>query len=405
MEQCRIVVTPTDRLRIIVLGYIVRGPLGGMSWHYLQYVMGLNRLGHDVYFVEDSDDYPSCYDPTRHVTDTDSTYGLQYAQSTFERVGLARRWAYHDAHTATWHGPCAEHMPTLCKGADLLLNISGANPLRPWLMEIPVRALIDTDPVFEQIRQLTLPERRELARQHTVFLSFGEGINRQGSPVPDDGLPWQATRQPIVLDAWPVTPGPAEGKFTTVMQWDSYPVQEYGGCRYGMKSDSFKVYMDLPKKVGPVLQLALGGSSAPRDLLRSKGWDLIDPLATTRDILAYQDYIRSSKAEFGVAKHGYVAGRSGWFSERSAAYLASGRPVLTQETGFSDWMETGSGVIPFSTPEEALWGIDEINSNYEFHCRAAREVAEEYFDARKVLPHLLDSALNKSQEVTRGSEE
>ena len=386
-----------ERLRIIVLGYIVRGPIGGMAWHHLQYVIGLARLGHEVYFVEDSDDYPSCYDPTRHTTDTDPTYGLEFAKQTFNRVGLGDRWAYYDAHTQRWHGPCKDGIREICETSDLLLNISGINPLRPWVMKIPVRVLIDTDPVFTQLRHLSDPSVRRQALKHTAFFSFGENIGSDISNVPDDHLPWQPTRQPIVLDAWHVTPGPEDGKFTTVMQWDSYTAQEYNGKRYGMKSESFGPYMDLPEKVGSIFELALGNPTAPGDLLRSKGWLLRDPLEVTKDPWTYQSYIKNSKAEFSVAKHGYVISRSGWFSERSAAYLASGRPVLVQDAGFSDWLKTGSGVISFNTIEEALFGIEDINNHYEFHCQAARGIAKEYFDADKVLSLLIERAMNPVQ--------
>ena len=141
-------ISASERLRIIVLGYIVRGPLGGLAWHHLQYVLGLVELGHDVIFVEDSDDYPACYDPARNVVDTDPSYGLDFTARTFERVGLGQRWAYYDAHTTRWLGPCAGQVLSLCASADLLLNLSGVNPLRPWLLQIPARALVDTDPVF-----------------------------------------------------------------------------------------------------------------------------------------------------------------------------------------------------------------------------------------------------------------
>jgi hypothetical protein len=381
-------------LRIVVLGYVVRCPLGGMAWHYLQYVMGLTELGHDVYFVEDSDDYPSCYDPARHVTDEDPTYGLAFAARSFERIGLADRWAYYDGHRTRWLGPGGSRMHEICATADLVLNISGANPLRPWLMQVPARALIDTDPSFEQIRQLTVPARRDRAAQHTAFFSFGENIGTPSSTVPEDGLPWLRTRQPIVLDAWPVTPGPAHGNFTTIMQWDSYPRREYDGRVYGMKSDSMQAYLDLPQRSGSVFELGLGTPTAPRALFRSHGWVVTNPLEATRDPWTYQDYIRQSKAEFSVAKHGYVVSRSGWFSERSACYLASGRPVLVQDTGFSDWLETGCGVVPFNTPEEALIGTEEIDRGYDAHCRGARDIAEEYFNARTVLSRLVEQAVN-----------
>jgi hypothetical protein len=387
--------SPGERLRIVVLGYIVRGPLGGLAWHHLQYVMGLARLGHDVYFAEDSDDFESCcYDPSRDVVDADPTYGLAFAEGAFRRVGLGERWAYHDAHTGRWHGPAAEYIREWSRGADLLLNLSGVNPLRDWWMNVPARALIDTDPAFTQIRHLTDPAARAAAARHTAFFTFAENVGRPGCTVPDDGFPWQPTRQPVVLDAWPVTPGPASGPFTTVMQWDSYAAREYGGRRYGMKSESFGPYLDLPGRVGAEFELAPGGDTAPRELLRARGWRIGDPIAITRDPWTYQDYLRGSRGEFTVAKHGYVVSGSGWFSERSAVYLASGRPVVVLDTGFTDWLPTGQGVLPFRTPEEAVAAVESVNRHYSDHCRAARALAAECFDARKVLPVLLEKALH-----------
>ncbi|MBD1810653.1 hypothetical protein NDA07_13965 [Microcoleus vaginatus DQ-U2] len=380
-------------IRIVVLGYIVRGPLGGLVWHHLQYVMGLAALGHDVYFLEDSDDYPSCYDPVRDIVDTNPTYGLGVLADTFARVGLGERWAYYDAHSSQWFGSCANCILEICSTADLLLNLSGVNPLRPWLMTIPYRALVDTDPVFTQLRHLYDPVANKQALAHTSFFSFGENINAPWCLIPQDGLPWQPTRQPVVLDAWAVTPGSVQGKFTTVMQWDSYRAREHAGQHYGMKSESFTPYINLPQQTNAIFELALGSASAPRELLANQGWLVRDSREPTKTPWIYQSYIQQSKAEFSVAKHGYVVSCNGWFSERSATYLASGRPVVIQDTGFSKWLETQAGVLPFNTPEEALAGIDEINRRYEFHCQAAREIAAEYFAASKVLPHLLERAL------------
>jgi hypothetical protein len=382
----------SSRLRILVLGYLVRGPIGGLAWHHLQYVLGLARLGHEVYFLEESEDYESCYHPATGQMNTDPAYGLRFAARVFGRLELADQWAYHDAHTRQWMGPCAHRMPGLCESAELLLNLSGVNPLRPWMLGVPVRALIDTDPVFTQIAHLTEPLRRARAQQHTVFFSFAENFGRPDCSVPEDGLAWQPTRQPVVLDAWPVTPGPAGGRFTTVMQWDSYPAREWNGVRYGMKSESFKAFFDLPARTGARFELVLGSPRAPRTALRENGWVLRGPHARAGDPWVYQRYLQRSKAEFSAAKNGYVVSRSGWFSERSTGYLASGRPVVVQETGFSRWLPAGLGLVPFSSPAEAVAGIESVDGHYAEHCRAARAIAEEYFDAGKVLSRLLDRA-------------
>jgi hypothetical protein len=387
---------PSDRLRIVVLGYIVRGPLGGLAWHHLQYFLGLAALGHDVHFLEDSEDYPSCSHPSRDSMSVDPSYGLQFAKRCFDRLGLGERWSYHDAHAGRWHGPEAAQIVEVCRRSDLVLNLSGVNPLRPWCLEAPARALVDTDPAFTQIRHLQDPAARQRALEHTAFFSFGENFGLPGCGTPDDELPWRPTRQPVVLDAWPVIPGPAWGKFTAVLQWDSYRARTHNGQRYGMKSDSFEPYWDLPRQAGPQFELTIGSASAPRQKLRDMGWAVRGPLEVTRDPWTYQDYLQRSRAEFGVAKHGYVVTRSGWFSERSAAYLASGRPVVIQDTGFSEWLPTGRGVLAFGTPEEALAAIDSVNCDYAAHCRTARALVEEYFDARKVLPRLIEQALERA---------
>lgn len=382
-----------DRLRIVVLGYVVRGPLGGLAWHHLQYVLGLARLGHEVVFLEDSDDYPACYDPEQDAVGTDAAYGLRFTDDAFRRLGLEGAWAYHDAHRGRWLGPAADRIVAFCRDADLLLNLSGVNPLRPWCERIGHRALVDTDPVFTQLRHLQDGAAREQAARHTAFFSFGERIGQGDAGVPDDGFPWRPTRQPVVLDAWPVTPGPRRGAWTTVMQWDSYPAREHRGRRYGMKGEAFLPFLDLPGRTAEHFELALGSASAPRELLRSHGWEVRDPREPTRDPWTYQAYLRASKGEWSVAKHGYVTARSGWFSERTAAYLAAGRPAVVQDTGFSELLPTGAGLLAFRTPGEALAGVEEVDRRYAFHARAAREVAEECFDARRVLPPLLERAM------------
>jgi hypothetical protein len=382
----------STRLRIIVLGYIIRGPIGGLVWHHLQYFLGLRDLGHDVYFIEDSDDYPACYDPSRDTVGVDPSYGLAIAAELFLAYGLEQRWAYFDAHRHTWLGPCAGDAESLCRSADLVLNLSGMNPIRPWLVDIPVRCLVDTDPVFTQVKHLTDHAALQAAQLHTSFFTFGENLPAGTARIPSDGLPWQATRQPIVLGCWEPTPGPLDGALTTVMQWDSYARREYGGCVYGMKSDSFTPYLDLPQRSGARFELAMGGPDQARELLESHGWHSRNPLLMIPDPWSYRDFISRSMAEFSVAKQGYWVSESGWFSERSAAYLASGRPVITQDTGFSQWLPTGLGLLSFNSPEEAVGAIENLKADYPRHCRSARELAEEYFDASAVLTALIERA-------------
>ena len=385
-------------MKILVLGYVVRCPLGGMAWHYAQYAKGLLELGHDVWFLEDSEDHLwSCYDPEKHEQGVDPSYGLGFATDFFSRLGFGERWAYHDAHSKQWLGPCAAGAIEHCRSADLFLNISGANPVRPWLEDVPHRVFIDTDPAFEQVRQLTVERRAERAAKHNAFFTFGENFGLPSCRIPDDGLPWQATRQPVVLSQWPVTPVPERASLTSVMQWDSYEEREHDGVSYGMKSKSFGEFFDLPQRVDVPFRLALGSKSAPRDEMRARGWSLHDPLEATRDPWRYQGFLQESLGEFAIAKHGYVVSRSGWFSERTANYLACGRPVVAQDTGFSDWMETGEGVFAVRDVEGAAAAIDTILEDPGRHGAAARRVAERYFDSSEVLTSLLERATAENQ--------
>ena len=396
---------PADRLRVLVTGYLVRRPVGGLAWHYLQYVLGLAELGHDVFYIEDSEDYPSCFDPSTRREDQagqsgepatferqtrDPSYGLTFVGAVFDRLGLPERWAYYDGHQREWLGPGAGRMPEICASADVVINVSNSISLRPWLRTVPVRILIDTDPVFGQLRHIHVPGWLERTLAHNVFLTYGENYQQAGCSIPVDGLPWRPTRQPVVLSRWPKIASPEKPRLTSVMSWKSYDAARDGDRRYGLKSDSFAAYLDLPGRVGCELQLAIDAGAEARATLKSHGWGIRDALAVTRDPWTYQEFIQASSAELGIAKQAYVSARSGWFSERSAVYLASGRPVIVQETGFSDWLNVDLAVLPFSSPEEAVGRIEELLRDYKAHESAAREVASEFFGAEKVLQEVLD---------------
>jgi hypothetical protein len=359
--------------------------LGGLVWHHFQYVYGLYLMGHDVLFVEDSDDYASCYNPETYQMSTDPSYGLDFISSVFSRYGLENKWAYFDFHAQQWYGRPEKEVLDFLQTADVLLNISGVNPVREWMMSIPRRVLIDTDPVFTQIRHLQDDKARRLAETHHLFLTFGENIGREDCTIPDDGFPWRATRQPIVMELWTPQEMKPGGKWTTVMQWDSYKTAVWNNHEYGMKSKSFELYLELPSMTDEVIELALGSESAPADRLEAKGWHIADPLLITRTPESYRHYILQSKGEWGVAKHGYVATYSGWFSERSAVYLASGKPVIVQDTGFSKNIKCGEGLFAFDDPDALPEIFDWVNGKYSFHCQRAREICGEYFDHRKVL--------------------
>ena len=329
--------------------------------------------------------------------DRDPAYGLAFAAGAFDRLGLAGRWAYYDGHSGSWLGPAAGLALDVCRSADVLLNVSCVNPLRAWMDHVPVRVLVDTDPVFTQIRHLSRPDAHAMAARHTAFFSFGENIGRPGCTIPPDGFPWQPTRQPIVMDAWTSSKGDRNGPLSTVMLWDSYPSAEYS--RNTVRHEGRFVWSvrrsarPVPRHVRAGRGMSDGCAGAPH-AARLDG----DRSAWAHPgSLDLPGFIRRSKAEFSVAKHGYVVSQSGWFSERSAAYLASGRPVVVQDTGFSRWLCADGGVLPFANAgDQALEQLEALNGSYDWHCRQARLAAEEHFNSADVLTRLLDAALDVS---------
>jgi hypothetical protein len=378
-------------MKIVVMGYIVRGPLGGSVWHHFQYVLGLRALGHEVLFLEDSDDFPGCYDPVKFEMTTDPSYGLDFISNTFDAFQLKENWAYFDAHTNSWYGKKKMEVFLFCREADLVLNLSGINPVREWWRQIPCRVFVDTDPAFTQVRHLTEHQPRALAAEHSHFFSFGENIGNDNCKVPDDGFKWAPTRQPIFPEAWTTGFSAAPDRWTTIMQWDSYKSRSFNDMTFGMKSLSFKEFEHLPCLMkNENFEIALGSENAPSEVLRTKGWAIVNPLITTKTPWTFQQYIAGSKGEWTVAKQGYVASNCGWFSERSCNYLVSGKPVITQETGFSSFIPSGKGILSFKNIEEAVAAVEEVNADYAMHCKEARNVIEEYFDAKKVLATLLN---------------
>lgn len=378
-------------MKIVLLGYIVRGPIGGLVWHHFQYALGLKLLGHDVLFIEFSENYPSCYNPITFELSKDPSYGLKFIDTIFSNYGLKGKWAYFDEHTNQWFGNSRQEVAEFSKDAEVLLNISGVNPLREEFQNIPIRAFIDTDPSFTQIRLLKDAVSRAMAKEHNVFFSFGENIGNNDCLIPEDQFSWIPTRQPVIPHLWNKDNMSQKGNWTTVMQWDSYKKAEWDGRIFGMKSTSFKPYFDLPKIINERFELALGSESAPRNELKAFGWIITNPAGVTKTPESYQKYISESKGEWSVAKEGYVSCNSGWFSERSAAYLMSGKPVVVQETGFSKNIETGEGLFSFKNLEDLKSIFNEVDRDYKFQCIRAREIALEYFHYEKVLKNLLVS--------------
>jgi hypothetical protein len=379
-------------LRIVVTGQMAQYPLGGVTWFYLHYVLGLARLGHDVWYFEDSGQWP--YNPSTDGLVEGCEYNVEYLDGVMTRFGLAGRWAYRFPWESQWFGLGEDERREVVETADLLVNVSGTLE-KPWEYRAARRlAYVDTDPVFTQVKLARgQDDFRKLVDAHDVHFTYGE---RDSDAVPDTGHRWLPTRPPVVISEWRTDAEPRD-VFTTVMNWTSHNSVEFGGVRFGQKDEEFREFIDLPGLVEPqALELALGSGKnqpPPRELLAHKGWRLVDPSDVCPDLDSFRTYTETSKGEWGVAKNGYVRGESGWFSERSARYLAAGRPVVVQETGFSDVLPVGEGILPFTTLDEAARAIGEVERDYDRHAVAARAIAEEHFDSDRVLARLVAEAV------------
>jgi hypothetical protein len=286
----------------------------------------------------------------------------------------------------------------MLRAADLLLNIGGVS----WLPEFNYsrrRALIDMDPLFTQLGRFGA----DILDDHHVHFSYGANIGQPGCTVPPGSVNWHPLAPPVVPELWDDlvadSPGPdgdsrRNAAYTTIANWSAYESITQNGKRYGQKDEEFLRIIDLPGRIKQTVEVALSGASPDiEERFRSAGWSISSAEEVSADLPTYQAYIAGSRGEFSVAKHAYVETRSGWFSDRSVCYLAAGLPVILQESGFSDWLPTGRGLMAFSSLDEAVSCIEKTDADYSRHRIAAREIAESAFHYRLVLGRLLDTAL------------
>jgi len=349
---------------------------GGATWAVLQYVLGLEQLGHEVFVVE----------PVGELRPETASY-FRNVLGTFD---LARRSALvAGSGTVSSSQDCLRRA---ARRADVLLNISGLLRDDSLVERIPVRIYLDLDPAFNQLWH---SEGIDVGFEgHTHFASVGRLIGR-GSQVASCGIEWIPMFPPVVLGRWPVAERVELDALTTVGNWRGYGSIERGGIRYGQKAHSLRRFMDLPRRVDERFALALAidaGEEADLAALAANGWELVDPRVVAGTPAAYQAFLQASKAEFGIAKEGYVVSRCGWFGDRSAAYLACGKPVLAQSTGFDEFLPVGAGLFSFAVADDVGVAVDELRRDYARHARAARAIAEEFLDSDRVLTDLLQAA-------------
>ncbi len=375
--------------RIVIAGYMIRHPLAGNLFAYFHYLLGLHRLGHQVVYVEESGWPSACYDPERGAYGDDPRSGLRAVHALLAEYGVNAPVCYVDRDTGRVEGASWAEVKRLLGAADLLLNIGGVC----WLPEFRLvrrRAFVDLDPLFTQVGRFGA----EALAEHHVHFSYGVNLGRAECTIPTGGLQWRPTVAPVVLDAWKSVPAPDDAPLTTVANWSAYGGVIYDGESYGQKDQEFVRLEDLPRCTTQRLELALAGAgSVATERLQAAGWSVCAAAAVSSNVSTYRAYIAGSRGELSVAKHAYVKTWSGWFSDRSVCYLAAGRPTILQDTGFTDWLPTGRGVLSFSTVDEAADSIARMNADYPAHCRAASDIAERVFSHDVVLPRLVETAL------------
>ena len=386
------------RKRIVIMGFMGSMPIAGVIWQHIHYIVGAQRLGHEVFFIEDSARLP--YNPeTFEVTD-EFDYAAKVLACLARDFDFKNRWAY-----------CARYLPgnptaglplkkirQLYREADAILNVCGTQEFNNDLLVSDRILYVESDPGVEQIKiDKRVKSTMEYLRRHRALFTFGENVGTKSFPVPTHGFKWLATRQPVVTGFWKTKRSPASAPvFTSVANWSTSGLKDisWRGERYlWSKSREFLRFVSAPAKAGETFELATNiKDSKTRTKFERNGWRLRCPLQMSVDYWLYRDYIQRSKGEFTVAKDQYVRLNTGWFSDRSACYLAAGRPVITQETGFTKNYGGKAGLLSFRSVGEIVDAVEEVNRDYANHSRAAYDIAREFFEAEKVLKSILDRA-------------
>ncbi len=373
--------------RIVVGSYLVQFPLGGyLSW-VLQWLLGFHQLGHDVTFVEKASWPDACFDPVQQVMSDDCSHGVRMLDAMMARFGMAGRWCFVDI-ASQYHGLSRPAIESVLDSADLFVDMGAHGSWLPEAQRAGLRVLIDGEPGATQIKMQKKLEAGETLPDYDFYYTVGLDVGTAAFASPSAGKPWRPIVDPVVMELFPVAPPPPDAPFTTVMSWQAHEPLAFRGQVYGQKDVEFMKFLDLPRLTGAPLEIAVSGN-VPRQHLQAAGWQIKDAHAESLTLNAFWQYIAGSAGEFSVCKNVYVATHSGFFSERAAAYLASGRPVVMQDTGFSRHLPCGRGLFAMRTVEEAAAAIDEIRAGYERHSAWARAVAAEHLATARVLPRFL----------------
>lgn len=385
---------PGSRGRIIVFGILFWYPLAGVTYQFLHYLLALRRLGYDPYYIEDSGRW--VYDPALNDLSPDASANVQAVAEVLETHGFGDRWAFRGRYPdGRCYGMTEAQILALYREADGFLNVTGAQEIHEELLQIPRRIYVESDPFASQVKVVN-GEAGTIAAldAHDAHFTFGENIGQADCGIPATRYAWLPTRQPVLVDLWRHTHPAAGAPYTTITTWHNKgkDVVFNGDRYYWTKDREFEHFLDLPRQRRGPFELAVGVDDETRQRLTRHGWRLRSSVDLSASVPGYRDYIQFSRGEFTVARDQYVRPRTGWFSDRTACYLAAGRPVITQDTGFGKFLPTGRGLFAFTTMDDVRAAVDAIESDYDLHCRAALEIAEEYFGAERVVESLLTRA-------------
>jgi len=386
------------RKRVVVMGFMGSCPIAGVIWQHLHYIAGLQRLGHDVYYIEDSARLP--YNPETFEVNNEFDYAARLLDRLAREFEFKNRWTFCARYLRgqPTAGLSLRKIRRLYREADAILNVCGAQEFNDDLLASDRIIYVESDPGVEQIRiDKGVRSTIDYLRRHRALFTFGENVGTKSFPVPTHNLNWLPTRQPVVTDLWKTSRAPSRAAvFTSIANWSTSGLKDitWRGEKYlWSKSREFLRFVAAPKKAGETFELATNiKDSKTRAKFVRNGWRFHSPLQLSVDYWLYRDYVRRSKGEFTVAKDQYVRLNTGWFSDRSACYLAAGRPVIIQQSGFTHHYGNDGGLFAFSSIKEIVDAVKAINADYAKHSRAAREVAREVFEAEKVLASLLDRA-------------
>ena len=385
---------PGGRGRIIVFGILFWYPLAGVTYQFLHYLMALRRLGYDPYYVEDSGRW--VYDPALNDLSPDASANVAAVAPILEAHGFAGRWAFRGRYPeGRCYGMTDSQVIDLYRTADAFLNVTGAQEIRDEHMAIPRRIYIESDPFASQV-QVANGEQGTIGAldAHDTHFTFGENIGNPDCDIPLQRYRWMPTRQPVVIDLWKHDYGNTGQPYTTITTWHNTGKDvEYRGDRYYWTKDrEFERFIDLPRRRKVPFELAVGVDDEVKKRLIDNGWRQRLSVDLSANVDSYRQYIQRSRGEFTVARDQYVRPRTGWFSDRTACYLAAGRPVITEDTGFGKFIPTGRGLFAFTTMDDVLAAVDAIESDYQGHCRAAAEIGAEYFGAERVVGSVMARA-------------